>query len=102
LHVPPYTIKIFLGLFPLALLWQQGLWRRKESQSKVCNYSSSLLALGIQTSSHLQKLIRTEIGLDWSSGQSDRVNMSEGKRRIFKTNHQAAPAIRFINQRLTA
>lgn len=80
---PPYTIKISSELTPLAVLQQQRLQGRKESESKDGQYCNSLPALGIQTSSHLQKLIKTEIGLDWSSGQPDRVNIHEGKRRIF-------------------
>lgn len=46
----PYTVKISLGLIPLAALQQGRLWRGKESQSKVGNYSNFLPALGIQTS----------------------------------------------------
>lgn len=99
---PPYAIKISLELIPLAMLQQEGLRRRKESQDKVRNSLSSLPALGIQTSSHLQKPIITEIGLGWSNGQSDKVNMHEGKQRIFKTDHQAAPATRFVNQGFAA
>lgn len=39
-----------------------------KNQNEVGDYSNFLPALGIQASSRLQKLIITEIGLDWSSG----------------------------------
>jgi len=80
----------------IAVLQQRGHCCRKETQHKFGDYSNFLPAQGIQTSSCLQKLILIEIGLDWSSERSDRVNIHEGKGRVFKTD-QAAPVMQHVN-----